>query len=85
MCNHRTTGRWGRAWDAWLIGAAGSFAVLEATALVTRGGPLTSHLRQMAGLEPRCRHHHLGRAVILGLLGWSAVHLGWGVLGWKPR
>jgi hypothetical protein len=84
LCNHRTTGRWGRAWDAWLIGAAGSFAVLETSAVATGSSPLTAYLRQLAGLEPRCRHHHLGRTVILVALGWTAAHLGWGVLGWKP-
>jgi len=51
------------------------------TALITRGSPRTAHLRQLAGLEPRCRHHHLGRVVILVVLGWTAAHLGWGVLG----
>jgi hypothetical protein len=43
--------------------------------------PLTSYLRAAAGLEPRCRHGHLGRAAILTFLGWAAVHLGWDVLG----
>jgi hypothetical protein len=38
-------------WDAWLTGAAGSFAVLEATTLATGGSPLTTYLRQLGGLK----------------------------------
>jgi hypothetical protein len=83
MCVHRTEGRWGRVWDAWLIAAVGSFAVIEGVALASAGHPgtLSAYIRHAAGLDPRCRHSHLGRAVILSFFAWAAVHLGWGVLG----
>jgi hypothetical protein len=68
-----------------LVGAVGSFAVHEAAALATGGSPLTAYLRQLAGLEPRCRHHHLGRAVILAALGWTAAHLGGPCSAGSPR
>lgn len=86
-CVHRAAGRWGRIWTCWLLAAVTSFGVLEAAALFREGSPatLSAYIRQTAGLAPRCRHHPLGRAVILGLCAWAAAHLGWGVLGLAPR
>lgn len=86
-CAHRAVGRWGRIWTCWLLATVASFAVLEAAALLRVGSAatLSAYIRQTAGLAPRCRHHHLGRAVILGLCTWGAAHLGWGVLGLAPR
>lgn len=85
-CAHRAEGRWGRIWDSWLAAAVVSFAVIEATGMTRAGvaGTLSAHLRRIGGLEPECRHRHLGRAVILSGCGWAAVHLGWGVLGVVP-
>lgn len=87
MCEHRAEGRWGRAWSAWLVAAVGSFAVIEGVALARVGHPgtLSAYIRHAAGLDPRCRHSHLGRGFILGFFGWAAVHLGWGVLGYDPK
>lgn len=84
MCEHRTTGRWGRIWTRYLTVVLTGFGVLEGIALATDGTPatLSYYLRRAAGLETTdCRHAHAGRAVILGFLGWAAAHLGWGVLG----
>jgi hypothetical protein len=82
MCQHRTSGRWGRIWTAYLV----AFGVLEVAALSTKGGvPATGYLRRLGGLEPACEHGHLGRGALLVFLGWAALHLGWGLFGWRPR
>lgn len=83
MCTHRAEGRWGKVWNVWLVAVIGSFAAAEATALVSTGQPgtLSAYVRRAAGLDPRCRHSHVGRGVIVAFFTWAAVHLGWGVLG----
>jgi hypothetical protein len=87
MCTHRAAGRWGKVWDVWLVVTVGSFAALEAAALIRDGEPatLSAYIRRAAGLAPRCRHSHLGRSLILAFFGWAAIHLGWGVLGIRGR
>ena len=86
MCKHRVPGPWSRNWNMFLTATLGGFAVLEGTALATRGAPatLSAHIRRLAGLQPRCRHGVVGRSLILAVLLWAAVHLGWGVLGLGP-
>jgi hypothetical protein len=85
MCEHRVPGPWARNWDIFLVATLGSFAVLEATALATRGSPatLSAHIWRLAGIKPRCRHAHIGRSLILAVLMWAAAHLGWGILGFE--
>lgn len=83
MCRHRPTGPWAHVWSYWLAAALLTFGILEGTALATEGSPatLSAYLRQLAGVDARCRHTHTGRAVILAVTGWAAVHLGFGMLG----
>lgn len=82
-CVHRTTGRWGRVWDTWLVASVGSFAVVEGVALATTGPPgtLSAYLRRAAGLSPACKHSRFGRGLIFAACAWCAIHLGYGVLG----
>lgn len=86
-CAHHVPGRWSKRWDGWLISSVGSFFVLEYVALQSEGAPatLSAYLRRLAGVDPRCRHCSVGRVLILGVLAWAALHLGWGLLGWGGR
>jgi hypothetical protein len=70
-----------------MISALVGFAVLEGVGLATVGreATLSVYLRRLGGLEPRCRHRHLSRAVLLLFFGWATAHLGWGLLGWEPE
>lgn len=90
MCSHHARHRWARTWDAWLTVVAVSFFGMEGVALYTRGegATLTAHIRRVAGLQPRCRHAHLGRLVLVGVFGWCISHLAFGMLpaeGWLDR
>ncbi len=86
-CAHHIPGPWAKRWDTWLSLTIGSFAVLEGAGLFTEGSPatLSTHIRRMAGVDPRCKHAVLGRIVLLSVLTWAALHLGWGLLGWDGR
>ena len=44
-------------------------------------GTLSAHLRHLAGSNPRCRHVHVGRLVMVAFFGWATAHLGWGWFG----
>ena len=87
MCRHRASTRWGRRWQAWCLAAALSFTCLEAAGLIAEGSPatLSAYLRQLTGTDPACKHTHVGRAIILVVLGWLAAHLGWNLLGYDFR
>lgn len=77
MCTHRSRTPWSRTWDAWLTATALSFFTIEGLALYRRGegATLTAHVRRVAGLHPRCRHAHLGRAALVTLFVWCIAHL----------
>lgn len=87
MCSHRPSGKWARIWSVWIAAAVGSFIVLEGSGIADAGtrGTLSAYLRHLAGLEPRCRHMHLGRLALVGFFGWLIAHLGWGSFGYLPR
>lgn len=86
-CAHRIPGKWTQRWTVWLAGTVGSFAVLEGLALITEGSPatLSSYIRRLAGVDPRCQHCFLGRAALIAVLTWAGAHLGWGLFGWDGR
>lgn len=83
MCNHRPSGRWARTWSWWLAAFLGSFTALELVGMADAGtqGTLSAHLRHLSGSNPRCRHVHVGRLVMVAFFGWATAHLGWGLFG----
>lgn len=86
-CTHHTAGPWSRRWDAWLVAAVAGFVALESAALAAEGSPatLSAYLRRLAGVDPRCQHCFIGRAVIVLGAAWVVAHLGWGRFGWDGR
>jgi broad specificity phosphatase PhoE len=90
LCNHKTVGRWGRAWTRYAQAALGGFLVLETTAIVTGGITLSTFLQRLFGLEKAepCHHSTAGRVFVLGFAAWLAAHIGFGKFGlgaWVPR
>lgn len=62
------------AWCGFLAGVATAFGVLEYRGM-RRGGTLSATLRYWVGVEPDHWRRHPLRAVLLGVLGWFAVHI----------
>lgn len=63
-------------WPAWLVGVAGSFAVLEYLAVGHRRHlSLTSWLQRGLGIHPRARHSRLALVVLGGAWTLLLVHL----------
>lgn len=63
-------------WSVWATATIGSFAALEARALLRRDIPtLSENLARWGGVHPRRRHGSLAPAAFLAGAGWLAVHV----------
>lgn len=65
------------AWLVWLGVTVGSFAVLEALALVdhTEGDTLSERIRAWLGIQPVKQWRLASSAALLGLLIWFGWHI----------
>lgn len=63
-------------WSVWLTATVGSFAAVEARALVRRDIPTLSEcLARWAGLHPRRRHGVVVPLLFVAGCGWLVVHV----------
>lgn len=63
-------------WTAWLVATLATFGVLEYRAYRLRKGlTLTATIRLVLVTHPKRKRGNLGTAVLLGLLGYLAIHI----------
>lgn len=63
-------------WSVWLTATVGSFAALEARALLRGDVPTLSEcLARWGGVHPRRRHGPVSTVAFLAGAGWLAIHV----------
>lgn len=73
-------------WRLWAAVVGGSFAALEADAILSRGGrpTLSQALRLWLGIRPHKRWGSAGAVAFAAGCAWLAVHIALDTWSWSP-